>query len=269
MGSSFRIGRLFGIDFRIDPSWLFIFTLISWSLTLLFGSWHPDWPLSLGLAVAVGASLMFFVSILLHELAHSAVALGYGIPVRDITLHLFGGVSNIEREPPTAKAELLMAIVGPVASIALGLTMLAASTLLIDSAAVSAEDALASLGPLETLLVWLGPVNLVVGIFNLVPGFPLDGGRVFRAIVWSLTGSLERATRIAGGVGQGVGFALVGLGVLLVLGVQLPLLGGGALSGVWLAMIGLFLRSAARAHVRGASVDDALAPPVPEHGHAR
>ncbi|MDF2694545.1 MAG: hypothetical protein K0S65_2928, partial [Labilithrix sp.] len=262
MGNGIRIGRLFGIEFRIDPSWLFIFVLISWSLSSLFASWHPDWSFATSLVVAVVAALLFFISILIHELAHSAVALSYGIPVRDITLHLFGGVSNIEKEPPTPQAELVMAIVGPIASIGLGIAMLVTSAILIDLRAPDVENAegvLAHLGPIETLLVWLGPVNILVGVFNMIPGFPLDGGRVLRAIVWKITGSLERATRVAGAAGQAVGWLFVALGIAMVLGVRVPFFGRGITSGLWLAMIGLFLRNAAVAHVRGAAVDQALA----------
>ncbi|MBX3206559.1 MAG: site-2 protease family protein [Labilithrix sp.] len=262
MGNGLRVGRLFGIEIRIDPSWLFIFVLISWSLTSLFASWHPSWSFGTSLAVALVASLLFFASVLVHELAHSAVARVYGIPVRDITLHLFGGVSNIEKEPPTPRAELLIAIVGPIASIGLGMAMLVATSALINVRASdvgSAEVVISQLGPIETLLVWLGPVNVIVGVFNMIPGFPLDGGRVLRAIVWKVTGSLERATRIAGGAGQAVGWLFVALGAAMVLGLRVPIFGTGLTSGLWLALIGLFLRNAAVAHVRGAAVDRALA----------
>ncbi len=257
-----RIGRLFGIEIRVDPSWLFIFVLVGWSLTSLFGAWHPDWPFATSLVVAVTAALVFFASVLFHELAHSLVALAYGIPVRDITLHLFGGVSNIEKEPPTPGSELLMAIVGPIASIGLGIAMVVVSAILIDirtpDAVESAEGVIAHLGPLETLLVWLGPVNIIVGVFNMLPGFPLDGGRVLRAIVWRITGSLEKATRVAGGAGQAVGWLFVVLGLSMVLGFRVPLFGRGVMSGLWLAMIGLFLRNAAVAHLRSAAMDQAL-----------
>ena len=262
MGNGMRIGRLFGIELRVDPSWLFIFVLVGWSLTSLFAAWHPDWSFATSLVVAITAALVFFASVLFHELAHSLVALAYGIPVRDITLHLFGGVSNIEKEPPTPGAELLMAIVGPIASIGLGLAMLVLSALLIDirtpDAAASAEVVVAHLGPLETLLVWLGPVNILVGLFNMLPGFPLDGGRVLRAIVWRVTGNLEKATRVAGGAGQAVGWLFVVIGLAMVLGFRAPFFGRGVTSGLWLAMIGLFLRNAAVAHLRSAAMDQAL-----------
>ncbi len=257
-----RIGRLFGIELRIDPSWLFIFFLVGWSLTSLFGTWHPDWSIAQSLIVALTAAVLFFASVLFHELAHSLIALAYGIPVRDITLHLFGGVSNIEKEPPTPAAELLMAIVGPIASIGLGLVMLVLSAVLIDLRAPAAdnpETLVSQLGPFETLLVWLGPVNVIVGLFNLIPGFPLDGGRVLRAILWRITGNLQKATRIAGGCGQAVGWFFVALGISMVLGFRVPFFGRGAVSGVWLAMIGLFLRNAAVAQVRGAALDRAMA----------
>ncbi len=261
MGTGIRIGRLFGIELRIDPSWLFIFILVGWSLTSLFGTWHPDWSFATSLVVAVAATLVFFASVLFHELAHSLVALAYGVPVRDITLHLFGGVSNIEKEPPTPTAELLIAIVGPIASIGLGVAMVVASTILIDIRTPDVEQAelvVANLGPFETLLVWLGPVNIIVGLFNMLPGFPLDGGRVLRAIVWRVTGSLDKATRIAGGAGQAVGWMFVAIGLAMVLGVRIPFFGRGVVSGLWLAMIGLFLRNAALAHLRGAAVERAL-----------
>lgn len=261
MGNGMRIGRLFGIELRVDPSWLFIFILVAWSLTSLFGMWHPDWSLATSLIVALTAALLFFASVLFHELAHSLVALAYGIPVRDITLHLFGGVSNIEKEPPTPAAEFLMAIVGPMASIGLGIAMLVVSSVLIDIRATefeSAEVLVAQLGPLETLLVWLGPVNVIVGLFNMLPGFPLDGGRVLRAIVWRVTGSLDKATRVAGSAGQGVGWLFVVLGLAMILGISVPFFGRGVLSGLWLAMIGLFLRNAAVAHLRGATFDRAM-----------
>ncbi len=268
MTRSFRIGRLFGIELRIDPSWLLVFALVTWSLTSLFGSWHPQWPRPLAFTVAVSAAALFFVSIVLHELAHSGVALAYGIPVRDITLHLFGGASNIEKEPPTPTAELLMAAVGPIASVAIGVVLIVASRAFVDDTG-SAEEVLASLDPLETLLVWLGPVNVVLGGFNLIPGFPLDGGRVLRAVLWGATGSLERATRAAGVAGQAIGLGFVALGGAIACGVDVPLLGSGVVSGVWLALIGLFLRSAAVAHVRGGVPDapliasPAAVPPAP------
>lgn len=262
MRSSFRIGRLFGIDLRVDSSWLFILVLVVWSLSSLFARWHPDWMAGTVFLVAFLAALSFFVSVLLHELAHSLVARLYGIPVRDITLHMFGGVSNIEREPPTAAAELLIAIVGPLTSVGLGIAMTAAATLATGLAGMEVEtaaEAVEHMGPLATVLLWLGPINIAVGLFNLVPGFPLDGGRILRALVWRVTGSLSRATRIATTVGQLVGWAFIVAGGFMALGYAVPFFGRGLGGGIWLALIGLFLRNAATQHQAGAAIHDALA----------
>jgi Zn-dependent protease/predicted transcriptional regulator len=261
MGNAFRLGRLFGIELRVDASWLFIFTLVGWSLTRLFSMWHPDWSLATSIAVALAAALMFFASVLFHELAHSLVARGYGIPVRDITLHLFGGVSNIEKEPPTPLSEFLIAIIGPIVSIGLGVAMIVATSFIIDVRPGDVEDPAAMmerLGPISTLLIWLGPVNVTVGLFNLIPGFPLDGGRVLRALVWRISGNLQTATRTASAAGQAVGWFFVALGAAMALGYRVPFFGTGLTSGLWLALIGLFLRNAAVAHLRGAALEEAL-----------
>lgn len=262
MRSSFRIGRLFGIDLRVDSSWLFILVLVAWSLSSLFARWHPEWAPATVLVVALFAALAFFGSVLLHELAHSLVARLYGITVRDITLHMFGGVSNIEREPHTPTAELLIAIVGPLTSISLGVVMTVVATLGVGFAATdmdSAADAMAHMGPVATVLTWLGPINVAVGIFNLVPGFPLDGGRILRALVWMSTRDVRRATRIATTIGQLVGWGFIVAGGFMVLGYAVPFFGRGLGGGVWLALIGLFLRNAATQHQAGAAIHDALA----------
>jgi Zn-dependent protease/predicted transcriptional regulator len=262
MANRFRIGRVFGIELRIDPSWLLIFALVSWSLTSLFATWHPDWPMATSITVALISALLFFGSVLVHELAHSVIARRYGVPVRDITLHLFGGVANIEKEPPSPGAEFFIAVVGPIVSIGLGLAMVLATAAVVDlhpSDVDSAAHALSRLDPVSTALVWLGPVNITVGLFNVIPGFPLDGGRILRAIVWKLTGSLQRATVIASGVGQAVGWMFVAMGSAMVLGNSLPFFGRGLVSGLWLAMIGLFLRNAAILTVKRSTIDEALA----------
>lgn len=263
MGRGLRVGRILGIDLRIDPSWLLIFMLLVWSLSSLFASWHPEWVGWTSLVVAALAALLFFGSVLFHELAHCVAARAYGLPVRDITLFMFGGVSNIEREPPSPGAELAIAIVGPLASFAVGITALLVVGLSIawSGTVASADDAavvVTHLGPLATLLLWLGPVNLAVGLFNLIPGFPLDGGRVLRAAIWKATGDPRRATRIAAGVGQAVGVGFIGVGILMALGVRVPLLGTGLVSGLWLALIGMFLRGAAVQSQAGAVIEQAL-----------
>jgi len=240
---STRIGSLFGIDIYLDASVIIIFALVVWILGgNVFPSWHPDWSLGLSWLTGLTAGLLFFVSLLLHEMAHSVVARGYGIPVPRITLFMFGGVSEMQEEPETPKKEFWIAIVGPAMSLALGLffSMLAGALAPEDFAALLAEDqeaALASLGPLPTLLFWLGPVNLILAIFNLVPGFPLDGGRVLRAGLWWMTGNLEQATRWAAAGGRVFGWFLMLVGALEVL--------SGVFQGLWLILIGWFLASAA------------------------
>lgn len=246
-----RIGRLFGIEILVDSSWILIFVLIAWSLTSLFGMWHPDWQGWTSFLVALGAAVLFFLSVLAHELAHSLVARAYGLPVRDITLHMFGGVSSIEREPERPGAELLIAIVGPITSVVLGIAMIIATAIVtgvaFEQGGEVAEPAqlAVQMGPLATLLAWLGPVNVMVGLFNLIPGFPLDGGRILRSILWKATGDVGKATRAAAAVGQIVGWAFVALGFSMALGLSLPFFGRGLIGGIWLALIGLFLRNAA------------------------
>ncbi len=258
----FRIGRILGIELRVDWSWVLIFVLLTWNLFAVFSHWHPAWSSMETFAIAASASLVFFGCILLHELAHSVVAKTYGLQVRSITLFLFGGVSNIEHEPPSAKSEFFIAIVGPITSIALGVVFLvlaSAVTTISMTDAGGAWTAVARLGPMTTLLVWLGPINIVIGIFNLVPGFPLDGGRILRSILWSITGELSTATRWASATGQMIGWLFIGGGIAMTFGVHLPFFGTGLGSGIWLAFIGWFLHSAAAQASSRLALDEALA----------
>jgi Zn-dependent protease len=256
-----RVGRIFGIDIAIDTSWVFIALLMGWSLTNAFGRWHPDWNPATVLLTAIAATLLFFLSVVLHELAHSLVAKRFGVPVDRITLFLFGGVSNIEREPPSAFAEFLTAAVGPLTSIVLGVVLIAigsaAVTLPADVIREPIAD-LSSLSPVESLLLWLGPINIVVGAFNLIPGFPLDGGRILRAAIWGITKDLHVATWWASAVGQAIGWGLVFVGIAMVFGAHVPFLGGGVVGGLWLAFIGWFLSSAAAQTRRRQLVHDVL-----------
>jgi Zn-dependent protease len=261
MRNAIRIGRLFGIELRVDTSWLLIFTLVIWSLTSLFGGWHPDWSVATRVLVAVLAALAFFASVLFHEMAHSLVARAYDIPVRDITLHMFGGVSNIEREPPTARSEFFMAVVGPIASIALGIGLVlggAAVSRIATSDATTATDLARDMGPVTTIIMWLGPVNIVVGVFNLIPGFPLDGGRILRSILWKATGSLRIATKWSTMTGQLTGWAFIVMGAFMALGYTVPFFGRGLSGGIWLALIGFFLRNAAVQHQAGHALAEEL-----------
>jgi Zn-dependent protease/CBS domain-containing protein len=249
MNRGFYIGRIFGINIQVDWSWILIFLLVTWSLAVgLFPAWHPDWGAALRWGLAVVASLLFFASILLHELSHSLVAKARGLPVRRITLFLFGGVSNIEREPPTPKTEFLMAVVGPITSILLGMIFLALAAFSAATSNITGQDpetVARQLGPVTTLLAWLGPINILLGLFNLIPGFPLDGGRILRAALWSVTKDLRKATAWAAGVGRLTGWMFIGAGVAMALGAQLPFFGTGLISGLWLIFIGWFLNSAA------------------------
>jgi Zn-dependent protease len=257
-----RIGRVFGIDVRIAWSWIVIFALLTWNLVAVFSQWHADWPPLESFGVALSASLVFFCCVLVHELAHCVVALGYGVPVRSITLFLFGGVSNIEHDPPSPTAEFLMAIVGPITSIGLGMTFLVVASVLGTisvSTPRSALDLVAQLGPFETLLVWLGPINILIGVFNLIPGFPLDGGRVLRSILWGITGDGRRATQVAAFAGQAIGWLFIALGIAMSFGLRVPFFGTGLGSGLWLAFIGWFLHSAAAQTTMRVALDDALA----------
>ena len=262
MRSGFKVGTLFGISIHVDWSWVLIFLLVTWNLAgAVFPSLHPDWSIGMNIALGLAASLLFFISILLHELAHSLVAKARGLPVRRITLFFFGGVSNIEREPPSPFTEFLMAIVGPLTSLLLGFGFIWLGRQNIpemDTALSSPAQLLRGLDPLSTMLLWLGPINILLGLFNLIPGFPLDGGRVLRAILWALTKDFRRATRWATIVGQAVGWLMILAGVAMVFGATVPILGSGTLNGMWLAFIGWFLVQAASQSYQLVVVEDML-----------
>ncbi|HWP43655.1 MAG TPA: site-2 protease family protein [Blastocatellia bacterium] len=262
MRGGLRLGQIFRIDIHVDWSWFFIFLLVTWNLAAgVFPQWHPDWGPMLNWGVAIVASLLFFASVLLHELSHSLVAKARGLPVHRITLFLFGGVSNIEREPPSPRTEFLMAIVGPVTSIVLGIIFLfLANASLVASGSIVDDpiELLSRMGPLSTLLMWLGPINILVGLFNLIPGFPLDGGRVLRSILWGITGNLRRATRWASGAGQVIGWLFIITGIAMVFGVSVPIFGAGIIGGLWLAFIGWFLNNAAVASYNQLVIQDLL-----------
>ena len=180
MGRGIQVARVFGIRILLDWSLLFLVLLVTFNLGAgLLPAWHPDWSAVLRYSVGVAAAALLLVSILLHELAHALVAKRSGVPVSSITLFLFGGMANIEREPPSAGVEFWMAVVGPIMSAALGVGFLLVGSVLAGRTAGDLDDPEAiirSLGPVATLFMWLGPVNLSVALFNLLPGFPLDGG---------------------------------------------------------------------------------------------
>ena len=257
----FRIGKIFGINIHIDWSWLLIFGLVSWSLASTFGQIHTEWTTLAQWGMALSAALLFFMSVLAHELAHSLVARARGVPVRNITLFMFGGVSNIQREPTSPLGELLITIVGPLTSFLLGavfLTLGSGSTAIANINVVNANAMFSQLGPVSTILIWLGSINILVGLFNLIPGFPLDGGRIVRSILWGITDNLHKATRWASWMGQAVAWALIFAGMSMLFGAQIPLLGSGFINGIWLIFIGWFLQSAAVQSYRKVVVQDIL-----------
>jgi len=252
IGQSVRLATIRGIQVGVHYSWFLIFFLITFSLTTRFASEHPHWTTVEHYAVAIATSLLFFASILLHELAHSFVALAKGIPVRAITLFVFGGVAQIGREPDRPATEFQIAIAGPIASV-----LLSAAFGLMSVLAGGASEYLVALAG------WLAQINLMLAVFNLVPGFPLDGGRVFRAAIWHYTGSFSKATRIAAGSGQIIGYALI-LG-----GIWMGLITGNWFSGLWLAFIGWFLLNAAQESILQVSMRSALSGLVAEDIMAR
>jgi Zn-dependent protease/predicted transcriptional regulator len=263
IGKDFQLLRLAGIDVFIDVSLLVIFFLVAGSLAVgVLPSWHPDWgPLSIWLTAGV-AAVLFLVSVLVHEMSHALVGRTQGVEIRRITLFIFGGMAQMEGEPRAWRAELWMALVGPLTSIVLGAACIALGYLIAGPPHLAGADQtrqfLASLSPFSTLLFWLGPVNVILGIFNLVPGFPLDGGRVLRAILWGMTGSLRRATRLASNAGQAFAWILIVAGLGMVLGLRVPVFGTGLVGGLWLALIGWFLRNAATMSYRQLLVTETL-----------
>jgi Zn-dependent protease/predicted transcriptional regulator len=261
MGSTqggISLGSIFGIRIRIDWSWIFIFVLVTWNLAAsVIQPAQPGWGNGVAIVLAVIASLLFFASVLAHELAHSLVARRFGLPVRDITLNLFGGVSTIQREPPSPRVEFLVAIVGPLTSIILGIIFLLLGGLSVN-AVQHPTTTLARLNPISGLLLWLGAINILLGLFNLIPGFPLDGGRVLRSIIWAAVGNLRRATHWASWVGQAVAFLLIVIGISMVFGTNVPVFGTGVVGGLWLAFIGLFLNSAAVQSYQQVVIQDLL-----------
>lgn len=261
MGKGVRIGKILGININIDWSWLFIFFLVTWNLTAVFGQFHSDWSVSVRWGTALVASLLFFASVLAHELAHSLVARTQGVPVRNITLFLFGGVSNIQRHPPSPRAEFLITIVGPLTSFVLGLIFALLSGISAGSMQMTmgqSQEIISQLNPVAMLLLWLGSINILLAVFNLIPGFPLDGGRVLRAILWAIMGNVRRATRWASWVGQTVAWLFIVAGIAMIFGVQVPFFGTGVVGGLWLAFIGWFLNSASVQSYRQMVVQDIL-----------
>jgi Zn-dependent protease/predicted transcriptional regulator len=239
--SGFRIGSILGIPIYLHASWLLIFALITYSLGMQFTQSHPQWSSTQHWTVGVLTSVLFFASVLFHELSHSVVAMHYKIRVASITLFIFGGVARIGREPSKAIQEFNIAVAGPLSSYFLCVFFFVLTLLFPYS------DALGALGR------WLAQINFAVATFNLLPGFPLDGGRIFRAAVWGATKNFTRATRIASASGQLVAYGLI------LLGAWFAAVKRDWQAGLWLACIGFYLQSAARDSIAQLAIRETLA----------
>jgi Zn-dependent protease len=242
MAGTFRIARIFGFDVNVHWSWALIFVLLTYTYgTDLLQDLYPQWTESRRLVVGAAVALVFFLSILLHEMSHSIVARRYGIPVGSITLFIFGGVSNLTKEPENSKQEFWIAIVGPLTSFVLGGVF---GLLYLGLHRV--EGGLAEVG------LHLALINVVLAIFNLVPGFPLDGGRVLRSVFWARKRNILDATKLASKVGQYVAYGMMGLGAVA----AIPF--GSVFVGIWLFVIGNFLRSSSAASYEELFVETVL-----------
>ncbi|MDZ4247488.1 MAG: site-2 protease family protein [Dehalococcoidia bacterium] len=225
---SVLLGRIFGIPIRLHFTWFIIFALVTLSLSFnYFPLMYPGWGRPLQLITGVITGLLFFSSIIAHELSHSVVSKALGVPVKNITLFIFGGVAQISREAPRPMGELKMAVAGPLSSVAIGVIFGAIWRF----AGPYSQ-------PVEAVTYWLMLVNFALAVFNLIPGFPLDGGRVLRSVLWQATGDYRKATRVATRIGQGVAYAFVFGGLLIIFT-------GNIINGVWFALIGWFLENAA------------------------
>jgi Zn-dependent protease/CBS domain-containing protein len=231
--SNIKLGRISGIEIGLHYSWFIIALLIALSLTSHFHSVRPEWNDAVVWTAAILTSVFFFVALLLHELAHSLVAKSRGLRVRAITLFALGGVSQIESEASDAKSEFWIAIVGPLTSLVIGFVLL--GIVRVAGWLPGNEPA----NPVSAVLLWLGYINIALAVFNMIPGYPLDGGRVLRAIIWWITKNAERSTKLAAQVGQAVAFLFILFGLF-------RFFVGANFGGLWLAFIGWFLLDAAR-----------------------
>lgn len=233
MKAQVNLGRIAGIAVGLHYSWFIIALLIVLSLAQHFRAIDPNWTPAMTWTSAVITGVLFFLTLLLHELAHSLVAKARGLRVRSITLFALGGVSQIESEASDAKSEFWIAIAGPITSVVIGVVLLA--VVRVTAGAATSEPA----SPVAAVLLWLGYINIMLAAFNMIPGYPLDGGRVLRAVFWWTTHSAERATKLAARVGQIVAFLFILFGLI-------RFFFGANFGGLWLAFIGWFLLDAAR-----------------------
>ena len=241
MGATVRLFKIGNIPIFVHASWLAIYALVTWTLAVgYFPRVLPGLEPAQYWAHGLVAALLLFVSVLVHELAHSLVAIAHGLTVRGITLHVFGGVSELGDEAPTPRAETLIAAAGPLASFGIAVALWGLKAV-----------GLAAAGSVGAIASYLVTLNVMVGVFNLLPGFPLDGGRVLRAVLWRWHGSLQRATYLASRVGVAFAYALMAWGVV-------QMLTGALAGGMWLVLIGLFLQNAANASYAQLSLRESL-----------
>ncbi|MCL5102843.1 MAG: site-2 protease family protein [Armatimonadetes bacterium] len=238
-----KLGKILGFEISMDWSWLLIFFLVVYTLANgYFPTFYPSFTMATNWLMGVLAAVLLFVSVLIHELSHSVIARSYGTEIRGITLFLFGGMSQAADEPKSAREEFWMALAGPLTSFLLAVIFYLIGGLGVD---------MGWPGPLVAVLGYLAMINVLLGAFNLLPGFPLDGGRVLRSAIWGWTDDLEKATRYASYSGQGFGYLLMTLGFLDILGRSL-------VGGLWLIFIGWFLAGAARQSYQQLIVRQAL-----------
>ena len=233
MKAQIKLGRIFGVEIGLHYSWLLIALLITFSLAGTFHKNNPGWSDELRWGLAIVTAILFFASIVVHELSHALVAKLRGLPVRSIPLFALGGVAQIEKEAADAKTEFWMGIIGPITSFVLGVVCLAITIALGWTPPEFPQR------PRPAMLMWLGLINIGLAAFNMIPGFPLDGGRVLRGLIWWITGNPKRATTIAARVGQVIAFAMIVYGVF-------QFFRGTGINGLWMAFIGWFLLSASR-----------------------
>jgi Zn-dependent protease/CBS domain-containing protein len=232
--SQVKLARVFGVELGLHYSWFIIAVLIVFSLGDHFHALHPNWSSAVVWGISIITGVLFFVFLFAHELSHALVAKARGLPIHKITLFALGGMAQIEKEPTRASTEFWMGIVGPITSFVIGVALLGIAA----AAGWSWRSEPATPG--VAILVWLGYINILLAAFNMIPGFPLDGGRVLRAIIWAITKSADRSTRIAARIGQLVGIGFIVYGIF-------EFFAGAGFNGLWLAFIGWFLMNAAGA----------------------
>jgi Zn-dependent protease/CBS domain-containing protein len=252
MRGAFRLGKIAGIEIAVHYTWIFALVLFTWLFAQsTFPLIYPGWTVKTYWVAGTIVSFMLFISVLIHELCHSLIAIKRGMKVNSIVFFIFGGVSNIEKEPESARVEFLMAAAGPLSSFILSGVFVGVALLF---------DNLKQLpDPLVGTIYYIGVINFYLAVFNILPGFPLDGGRVLRSIVWGITKSLHKATMIAGNVGRIFGWAIILLGIALIFGKDIWIFKSGMVSGIWMVFIGWFLASAADTAMREQSLQQQLA----------